>query len=349
MGVNSPRMAYPIDPATIYDEIIEERNYCPVNGTEIPIRESVIDKLAEHVGETELQVTRPDGTSYTLNGDGPIPPREDLLQSLLAAQRGFNNLPITTITNLFEGRLGPLHYTDTTAHFTVSDAIFNARPQRGTEGVPEQFRSFGVKAAHLLEGYEIATNLPYHWVDDLGWEITQREYVNLLDGAEIPENRAPPVDECFIINVPIVFPAGSFGRTTLAPSTIVNSAIKETERSLDTTLLTQRMAQIDAIETHHSILQTEMDRGLINVSDLDDVDTVLQNTFNITDSGLASLRSQVNTRRRKAFETVRQLSKSDDFNYVMEEFAETIDELGELAMLGTRYREEVLGEPPGFY
>ena len=43
------------------------------------------------------------------------------------------------------------------------------------------------------------------------------------------------------------------------------------------------------------------------------------------------------------------MSDSEDFNYVMEEFAETIDELGELAMLGTRYREEVMDEPPGFY
>lgn len=342
-------MAYPMDPTTVYDEIIAGRDYCNVNGATIPIRESVIDELNEHVGETELQVTRPDGNEHTISGDGPIPPRDDLLQALLATQRGFKDLPLTALINLFDGRLGPLHYTDATAHFTVSEAIFSARPQRGTGGVPEQFQSLGVKAAHLLEGFAIVENLPHHWVEDLGWEITQREHVQLLDGGEIPEDRAPPVEECFVINVPITFPAASFGRVTGAPSQLVNQAISQTERSLERTLLTKRMAQLDAVETHRSILQTEIDRGQIDAPEPDDIDTVLRATFNITESGLASLRSQVTARRREAFETVRQLSDSDDFNYVMDEFAETIDELGELALLGTRYREEVLDEPPGFY
>lgn len=108
------------------------------------------------------------------------------------------------------------------------------------------------------------------------------------------------------------------------------------------------MAQIDAVETHRSVLESEIERGQIDAPEPDDVDTVLRATFDITESGLASLRSQVTARRRQAFETVRQRSDSDDFNYVMDEFAETIDELGELALLGTRYREEVLDEPPGF-
>lgn len=342
-------MAYPEDPPTVYDEIIEDRDYATVNGTTVPIRESVVDELDAHVGETELQVARPDGSTHTISGDGPIPPREDLLQALLATQRGFKDRPLTTLTNLFDGRLGPLHYTDATAHFTVSDAIFSAWPQRGTDGVPEQFQSLGVKAAHLLEGFAIAENLPHHWVDDLGWEITQREYTHLLDGGDIPEDRAPPVEECFVINVPIAFPAASFGRATGAPSQLVNQAIAQTERTLERTLLTKRMAQLDAVETHRSLLQTEIEHGQIDAPEPDDVDTVLRATFNITESGLASLRSQVTARRREAFETVRQLSDSEDFNYVMAEFAETIDELGELALLGTRYREEVLDESPGFY
>lgn len=82
-----------------------------------------------------------------------------------------------------------------------------------------------------------------------------------------------------------------------------------------------------------TLLATEMPRGGQKASGLGEPE-------------LASLRSQVNTRHREAFQTVRRLSDSDGFNYVMEEFVETIDELGELAMFSTQYREEVLNEPP---
>ena len=343
-------MAYATPPPTLYDEVIETREYPTVNSTKLPIREDVITAVAEHEGKTELELERPDGTTHTLSGDTPIPDREQLVDDLIAAQRAFDDLPVSTLNNLYDGRLGPLHYTDTTAHFTVSESIFSARPQRGTGGVPEQFTELGVKAAHLKEGFEIAASLPHHWADDLGWEITQTEqYQGTMGDGEIPEDRAPPADECFVINVPSVFPAASFGRATDAPAEIVTSAISRTERLLDETLLTKRMAQLQSIEQYHTILQSEIDRGLIDSTGVGSVDEVAQDTFGISASGVASLRSQMNERKTKAFETVRRLSDSDDFNYVMEEFAETIDELGELAMLGTQYREEVLDKPPGFY
>lgn len=343
-------MAYATPPPTLYDDIIESRDYPTVNSTKLPIRENVITVIAEHEGETELELERPDGTTHTLTGDTPIPDREQLLDDLVAAQRAFDGLPATTLNNLYDGRLGPLHYTDTTAHFTVSESIFSARPQRGTGAVPKEFTELGVKAAHLKEGFEIAASLPHHWVDDLGWEITQsEEYRGKMSDGEIPEDRAPPADECFIINVPSVFPAASFGRATDAPAEIVTSAISRTECLLDETLLTKRMAQLQSIEQYHDILQFEIDRGLIDSTGIGSVDEVAQDTFGISASGVASLRSQMNERKTKAFETVRRLSDSDDFSYVMEEFAETIDELGELAMLGTKYREEVLDKPPGFY
>jgi len=343
-------MTYSTHPATLYDEIIEDRDYTTVNGTTVPIRTSVIDELTEHTGKTELQLERPDGTTHTLTGDEPVPEREELLDALVAAQRGFNDLPVTTLQNLYGGRLGPLHYTDTTAHFTVSEAIFEARPQRGTAPIPSEFRALGVKAAHLMEGFEIASSLPHHWVDDVGWEITRSEqFRSAMEGDDIPEDRAPAVEDAFIINVPSVFPAQSFGQATGAPAEIINQAISRTERTVDETLLTKRMAQLDAIEQFHDVLQFQVERRTIDGVEMGDVDSVAQETFDISQSGLASLRSQVKDRKHKAFETVRRLSDSDDFNYVMEEFAETIGELGELAMLGTQYREEVLNEPPGFY
>jgi len=350
VAVDVQSMTYATHPDSLYDEIIEDREYITVNGTTIPIQASTIDAIQEFAGDTEIQLERPDGGTHTLTGEQPVPNRDQLKENLAAAQRAFEELPVSVLNNLYGGRLGPLHYIDTTAHFTVGDSIFSARPQRGTGAIPEEFRSLGVKAVHLYEGLEIAQSLPHHWVDDVGWEITREETFRAsMEGDDIPEDRAPPVEECFIINVPSVFPAQSFGQATGAPAEIVNNAISRTERTLDDTLLTQRMAQLDAIEQHYKLYQAEASGGNLDQRLRKDVDTVAQETFHISESGLASLRSQVKTRKQEAFETVRRLSDSSDFNYVMEEFAETIDELGELAMLGTQYREEVLDEPPGFY
>ncbi|MFC7076112.1 hypothetical protein [Haloarcula halophila] len=345
-------MAYADHPASLYDEIIEDRDYITVNGTTIPIRTSVIDEITEYTGETEIHLTRPSGDTHTLTAETPIPPRDELLGNLAAAQRAFDDRPVSTLQNLFDARLGPLHYTDTTAHFTVGEAIFDAHGQHGTGPLQGHFQSLGVKAAHLSEGFKIASTLPYHWVDGVGWEITRQElYRAKMGDGEIPEDRAPPIEDCFIINVPSVFPAKSFGQATNAPAEIVNRTISRTEQTLAETLLTKRMAQLDAIEQQHALLTTTIERGNLDrdLDEVPDLDTVAQQAFGISASGLASLRSQVKDRHNKAFETVRLLSESEDFNYVMEEFAETIDELGELAMLGTRYREEVLDEPPGFY
>lgn len=57
----------------------------------------------------------------------------------------------------------------------------------------------------------------------------------------------------------------------------------------------------------------------------------------------------MDSRKHEAFNTVRRPSESDEFNYVMAEFAETIDEVGRLAMFGSAYRQEALDESPGFY
>lgn len=343
-------MTYANHPPTLYDEIIEERDYPKHNGTVIPVRNSAIDEIAAHEGETEIQLDRPDGTTHTLTGDEPILSRDELLDTFASAQKAFNDHPLTTLTNQYGGRLGPLHYTDSTAHFTVGESIFEARPQRGSPSIPAQFRTLGVKAAHLNEGFKIASSLPHHWREDVGWEITSREQFNhAMQDEDIPEDRAPPAEEAFIINVGIQFPARSFGQTTGAPAEVVNHTISRTEKTLSETLLTKRMAQLDAIDQGHGVLDSQADQRVIDGDELPDVDTVAQETFGISQSGLASLRSQMRDRRDKAFETVRRLSDSDDFNYVMEEFAETIDELGELAMLGTRYRDEVMDKPPGFY
>lgn len=343
-------MTYAEHPPSIYDKIIEDRDYPKHNGTIIPVRNSAIDEIAAHEGETEIRLDPPNGATHILTGDAPVPPKDELLDALAAAQNAFNDQPLTTLTNQHGGRLGPLHYTDSTAHFTVSEAIFDAHPTRGSPPIPEQFQTLGVKAAHLNEGFKIASNLPHHWVTDLGWEITpQEQFSHAMEGDDLPENRAPPIEECFIINVAIEFPAQSFGQATGAPGEVVNHAVARTERTLTETLLTKRMAQLHAIEQAYGVLDFEADRRLLDGDDLPDMDTVARETFGISQSGLASLRSQVKERRAKAFETVRLLSESDDFNYVMEECAETIGELGELALLGTRYREEVLDKPAGFY
>jgi len=350
MALKRTIMTYANHPPTLYDEIIEDRDYCRHKGTNIPIRTSAIDEIASRSGQSEIQLDRPDGTTHTLTGDDPIPPREELLDDLLAAQQAFEDRPVATLNNLSGGRLGPLHYTDTSAHFTVGTDIFDARPQRGTGPIPEEFTSLGVKAAHLCEGFKISNNLQHHWIADIGWEITASEqYRAAMEDAQIPEDRSPPEEKAFIINVPSVFPGQSFGQCTDAPAEVVNHAISKTENLLHKTLLTKRMAQLKALEQSHKMLAGEMDRGNVEMRELADVETVCEKSFNISASGVASLQSQMKDRRRKAFQTVRRLSTSEDFNYVMEEFAETIDELGELAMLGTRYREEVLDEPPGFY
>lgn len=349
-------MAYVSHPPSLYDEIIEDRDYCKVNGTTIPIREGVIDEVGEYAGQKEVQIERPDGTTHTLTGDEPVPERDELLNDLLAAQRGFSGTPISTLGGMPAVSIAPLHYTNTTAHYTVTDEIFDASVDGSAEPVPSGFKSLGVKTAHLHEGFKIADNLPHHWIDDLGWLIPRHEVFRTLDlWDEEGENNGvtaiphPPQDDCFIINVPIAFPAQGFGQTTDAPAKITNSAIKHTERTLSNTLLTKRMAQLDAVKTRYEILKHEMERGSIDQRELDDIDTVVQETFGISASGLASLKSQTKERKRKAFQTVRRLSDSDDFNMVMEEFAETVDELGRLAYLGTKYREEVMGESPGFY
>lgn len=345
-------MAFANYPEGLYDSIIDDREYPSVSSTMIPVRESVIDRISEYAGTTEIRLDRPDGGTHILTGEEPIPERDELLEELAAAQQAFGGYPVSTLKNLHgdAGRLGPLHYTNQTAHFTVGQSIHDARPQHGTGPVPEQFQSLGVKAAHLAEGFEIASALPYHWVTDLGWSISRFEVMQSCEeGVEIPEDRSPSVDSCFIINVAIEFPAQRFGDVTAAPAEVVNSAISETEQVLDETLLTKRMAQLGAIEREYDILLGEVDRGNVEIPERLEVDTVVQKTLDISESAVASLRSQRKKRRREAFQTVRRLSDSDDFNYVMGEFAETIDELGELAILGTKYREEVLDESPGFY
>ena len=80
-------MAYATPPPTLYDEVIENREYSTVNSTKLLIREDIITAIAEHEGETELELERSDGTTHTLTGDTPIPDREQLLDDLVAAQR----------------------------------------------------------------------------------------------------------------------------------------------------------------------------------------------------------------------------------------------------------------------
>lgn len=347
-------MAYADHPDALYDAIIDDRTYPTVNGTTVPVREQVIERIATHAGETRIELERPSTGVHTLVGSEPIPERDQLLKQLAAAQNAFDRQPVSTLSNLHgdAGRLGPLHYTNQTAHFTVSENIEEAFPQHGTGPVPEQFQELGVKAAHLAEGFEIANSLPYHWVTGVGWEVTRFESIEAATEDEHPpENRAPPVEDCLVINIAIEFPAQRFGDATTAPSGFVNQVVARTEQALVETLLTKRMAQLEAIEANCEILIDDVEQGALDVeiSELRDLDAVIQETFDISESALASLRSQREERLEKAFETVRDLSESDDFNYVMSEFAETIDDLGRLAMLGSEYRREVLDESPGFY
>lgn len=343
-------MAYASDPAAVYDALIEDWEWVTHNGTTVPVREETVDEVAEHVGESVVEIETPGGTTRTLTGEENILSREYVVEQLAVAQQQFADRPVSTLTNLRDTRVAALHYTDSSAHLVVGQDAFEARGQRDTGPIPHLYESLGVRAAHLIEGFKIASNLPHHWVDDLGWPATPTEEIMAADGMqEVPDDRAPPAEECFVFNVPSAFPAQSFGQVTGAPAELVNYAIAMTETTLDETLLTERMAQLCAVERKYETLQREMERGLIDDSELPSVDDVARKTFNITESGLASLRSQTKTRRRKAFQTVRTLSESGDFNYVMEEYAETIDDLGELAMMGAKYREEVLDEPPGFY
>lgn len=326
-------MVYDTQPESLYDEVTGDKDHVEHNGETIPISNSAIETVAEKEGEEQVELMGPH-ESFTITGDGTVPGREQLLDELLAAQRTFNNRPVFTLTNLYGGSIAPLHYSDSTAHFLVTADALEARPQRAGRSIPDAFQTIGVKAAHIAEGVRLSRGLSHHWFDDVGWMDPRFPQNNPADGAESKES-------CFIINVPSAFPAQSFGQATTAPAKLVNQAISKTERTLDKTLLTQRMAQLTAVENACIALEGD--------ADPDNLDGVIMDTFHISESGLASLRSQMNTRRDEAFETVRELSDCDDFNYVMEEYAETIDELGELAVLGSKYREEVLGEPPGFW
>jgi hypothetical protein len=149
-----------------------------------------------------------------------------------------------------------------------------------------------------------------------------------------------------VINVKAIFPAQRFGQTTNAPSTRTTYLIKATERIFDKTLLTKRQAQCRAIEN----IALFFNDSNIDYDQSYEMDTedIIKRTFDISDSGYRSLKSTMEQRKRDAFQTVRELSDSDDFNYVMEEFAETIDELGQLAILGSEYRRRQ-GKSPGFY
>jgi len=344
-------MPYAPQPEAIYDSILAEREYCTVDGEQIPIRAGVVDEVVAHEGDCYITLERPDGGEHELSGDEPIPPREELLEELVAAQRAFEAEPIRTLKNQFSVSLGPLHYTDTTAHFVVPNAVFEVNPQHGVGNIPEAFQQLGVRAAHLSEGFQIASHLPYHWHEDIGWTITRPEMVGRLSlekNQDPPDDdmssRRPPIEECFIANVPSAFPARSFGEATQAPGRLVNEAVAKTEKLQNETLLTKRMAQLVAVERIYAMLETNRDLEVQK-----DIDTIARETLSISESGLASLQSQRRKRKDQAFETVRTLAESDQFNYIMAEYAETIDELGELAHLGTKYQEEVLNEMPGFY
>jgi len=346
-------------PEGFYDQLLTDRDYCTVAGETIPIRQAVVEEIAAHEGETELTLERPDGTAHPLTGDEPIPAREELREELLVAQRAFDREPVRTLRSQFDVPLGPLYYTDRTAHFVVPDDISEAPGESGVGNVPKQFQSVGVRAAHLAEGFRVASALPYSWFEDLGWIVPRSAYMHKLkldtaspdDDSGETANTQEKTDEadegyelsatpesCFIVNVPSVFPARAFGATAEFSTKRAADAIAQTEQYLEQTLLTRRMAQLEALERECEIAERKVDP-----------DVVAQSAFDISESGLASLRSQRRRRREEAFETVRLLSNSPAFDLVMDEHAETVDELGQLARLGTKYREEVLDKPPGFY
>ena len=346
-------------PEGFYDQLLTDRDYCTVAGETVPIRQAIVEEIAAHEGETELTLERPDGTAHPLTGDEPIPSREELCEELLAAQRAFDGEPVRTLRKQFDVPLGPLYYTDRTAHFVVPDNIFETPGESGVGNVPEQFQSVAIRAAHLAEGFRVASALPYSWFEDLGWIVPRSAYMHKLkldtaspdgDSGETA-NTQETTDEadegyelsatpgsCFIVNVPSVFPARAFGAAGEFSTKRAADAIAQTEQYLEQTLLTRRMAQLEALERGCEIAEREVDPNV-----------VAQLTFDISKSGLASLRSQRRRRREEAFETVRLLSDSSAFDLVMDEHAETVDELGQLARLGTKYRQEVLDKPPGFY
>lgn len=347
------------NPNGLYDAIVGDRSYNYCN-SDVPIRDAVIDKVVEnHEGETtSVDIEAPDGTTHVISGDGTVPDKETLITQLDDATDALGSRPVSLLNNLFGVHLGPLHYTNRSAHFVVGDEVYEGNGQRGTDALPSEFEQLGVKVAHTLEGFQIAEQKQYHWKRDLSWTETQHEATGTLDALNkqnehqvdnpdrVEESATPPVSNCWVINVPSIFPAQRFGQTLNAPSRTTIDLIQMAEGLFDRTLLTKRQAQCRAIQNGEVLI----DDPNIDHDHSDDmeIETIIKKTFDLSDSGYRSLQSSMEKRKREAFQTVRRLAESDEFSFVMEEYAETIDELGELAMLGAKHREQQ-GKPPGFY
>jgi len=341
------------DPDAIYDEIIETPTTIRKGQQILPITEDTISLILEHSGSKTIELTTPQGNEQTITGRGEVPEtRERLIDLLYKAQKDFKYNGFITLDNLSDPRLGPLHFSNSIARFAVKDDIFNARGQRGTDELPNHFKHVAVKAAHTAEGLRIANELPHHWAKEAGWGTTMREELSRITG-ENPEEQELDIDpeNCWIINVPIEFPAQRFGQVTNVPSRIVMSAIRQTEMTLKETLMSKEIAQLKGIEEAIASLEINIAQGKIHPNDLNETDNdqIMAKTLNKTgDNPIKKIKNKKQDERRKAFQTVRRLSNDENFNIVMAEYAETISDLGLLAMAGTKYREEQ-GKPPGFY
>lgn len=357
------------NPDSLYDQIISDATYEYCSKTNTPVRDSVIDTVvAEFEGQSgSVDVEAPDGTTHVVSGEGAIPDKETLIQQLNAATQALGSRPVSLLENLYCVRLGGLHFTDESVHIVVGDEAYDGTGQRGTGDLPDDFSQLGVKVAHTCEGFVIGESKDYHWRDELSWTKIQSDVMDQVYGNEAGRDSdrdgdfddrpgfkshpsgvgaVPAVSNCWVINLPSVFPAQSFGQATNPPVSSLLWAIEKTERLVEETLLTKRQAQYRAIKTGKYLIDDP--NHDYNQSVDAPFEEIVMQTFDLSESGFRSLQSNIKDRRRKAFQTVRELSDSDDFTYVMEEFAETIDELGQLAILGAEYRREQ-GKPPGFY
>lgn len=338
------------NPDGLFHEIVTDttHEYCS-SGT--PISDTSIETVVEeYQGEdSSVEVEAPDGTTHCISGTGAVPNKETLIEQLDTAATELNPYAVNTVTDLRGVHLGPLHYTDQTVHFVVEDDPSDRNPQRGDGGLPDLFEKLGVKLAHTIEGFHIAEHKPYHWKRDLPWSITSAESETAFSqgGLDLPGDfSSVPVSHCWVINVEALFPAQSLGQAMNPPASTVTAALKQTEHVFDETLLTRRQAQYSVLDDLELSL-TDPRHQFDESRDME-FDEIVKATFHLSDSGLRSLTSTIDSRRRAAFQTVRRLSESDEFNYIMAEHAETIDQLATLAGLGLDYQREN-GDPMGFY
>jgi hypothetical protein len=337
-------MQHQPNPDGLYDTVVDGRSYNYCN-SDVPIRDGVIDTIAEeYTGKTtSVDIEAPDDTTHVVSGDGEVPNKETLISELNDAAAAFDSHPVSLLNNLFGAHLGPLHYTNQSAHFVVGDEVYEADGHRGTDSLPDAFKRLGVKLAHTLEGFQIAQSKTYHWKQDLSWSETESEQADPIDEdtdeqseyrtdkSDRDEEPSPPsVSNCWIINAHAIFPAQRLGQTINIGSIGATHLIHQTERISEETLLTKRQSQYRAM---HSLEEWIEEYPAANSYEME-FEEIVKEVFDLSDSGCRSLQSGIKKRKQAAFETLRELDESRCLGRAMDNYAETVEDVARLAWSG---------------